>query len=260
MNHLGGAGGEGGATTTTSGGGGTVPGALEDENLVARYFLDDGANSPLVRDAAPNPVDLTLLLDDALQPTFIDHNGHQGLQWNEVSSWGRAWIESVNGTKFYDRLHDSEAATLEVVTTLLQVDDMGSRLLHFGANTTGGRLSLRMETPGALQLYINNNPIGFGSVPMSQRVVVHVVFDATAPSPARIYVDGAPTPVVMVGEGNAINLDDCHFAIGNRQSGSSDGRSPRGRIFYAAVYDAALTPDRVARHAAHLLADDDAPQ
>lgn len=236
-----------------------MPGALENGNLVARYFLDEAANSPMVADAAPNPVNLSLLLDDASQPTLIDHNGHHGLQWTEVSSWGRAWVESVSGTKFYDRLHGAPAATLEIVTTLLQVDNMGSRLLHFGANTSGGRLSLRMANEGEVELYVDNNPIAVGAMPMSQRVVVHAVFDATAPSPVRFYVDGAPTQVTTVGNANVINLDGCHFAIGNRLSGSGDGRSPRGRIFYAAVYDAALGPERIARHAAHLLVDDDAP-
>jgi len=259
-NGRGGAGGQGGASRTSTGGGGDVAPALEDEGLVARYFLDDDRASPRVADAAPTPVDLSIVLDDMQEPALVGMEGRRALQWSIETSWGRPWIPSVGGTKLYARLHDSELATLEIVVRLQSVNELGSRLLHFGSNTEPGRLSLRMGMPGELRYYVNDVPIATGKVPMGQRVVIHGVLDARMQvSPAALYLNGEPVSLTQTGFEGPIDLDDCHFAIGNRRSDASDGRSFRGRIYYAAVYDVAFTPTRVKAHAGHLLESDDTP-
>jgi hypothetical protein len=98
---------------------------------------------------------------------------------------------------------------------------------------------------------------------LTERRVVHVVLDTEAVDPterAQLFIDGSLVdPVVeeppSMGEGITLDIDR-HYVLGNRQIG---GRTFEGTMFYAALYDSALTLDEVADHAAVLAAFDDAP-
>jgi hypothetical protein len=76
----------------------------------------------------------------------------------------------------------------------------------------------------------------------------------------KLYKNGAPV-AKTAGEAPALDstLDlsnNRHLVIGNDDDG---GKAPAGKIYYAAIYAAALTVEQLTHNAAVLLAGDDTP-
>jgi len=211
-------------------------------------------------------------------------DGFRALSWNRIESNARASAEvrDVPGNKLHSELDGKEQATLETVVKLDQVSSQRSRIVHFGSGGEGGRLSLgswqdrysvcesRDGTPG-VDAFWNYKLLGCWPVPFNERVVLHLVIDTRAPSPddkTKLYCDGIPVRTIAIDEhgdksepasgGLDLRLDDDNLAtylvLGNREIGA---RSFIGELYYAAVYNKALTESEVETNAELLLERDD---
>jgi hypothetical protein len=269
-------GGQGGGTGGSgNAGGGTVtpqphPGTLTDRGLVARYFLDEAASGQTVTtvvDAAPNPVDLTLVYVNDVDGEHLgyteDANGNRGLAFDEASRDDRASV-AIDGTKLHTMIDGGTTITFEVVAEVLDTNSSSSRLSHFGFDQDH-TLSFETHVLTRLTGSVNDDTTGRVALyhPDVGRGVFHMVVDTAASGPAErtiIYVNGGAYPNLEGDapvEGAPLDLMmDRHYVIGNREVGE---RSIQGAIYYSALYNVALTPIEVAQNAALLLIDDDAP-
>jgi hypothetical protein len=92
------------------------------------------------------------------------------------------------------------------------------------------------------------------------KVAIHVVVDTTAEAPgdrARLFSNGdlvAPSPAQAIPQDAMLELDPGSlFVVGSAVS------SVRGSLYYLALYDGALSSERVADHADALASSDDRP-
>lgn len=255
----GGFGGAGASTSTAVGGAGGAPSIpLVDEGLLARYFLDEAPGSILVRDAAPDPLDLDLTAAPVM--AFEPLPKRSGLHWTQAGDGGLCATE-VGATKVAV-LDGATAATLEAVVEVSDAVLAGSRVVYFGDVDDSGRLGLVLPTTVSAEVRMSGN-VGTFEVDLASlgRVVLHAVIDTEAAEPAarvRLFVDGAPAVRVSgeeVAPATAVALPPEHtFVLGNRLS--SD-RSFEGTLYYAAVYDRALSQAEVLQNTASLLDSDD---
>ena len=269
----GGSTGEGGMTSaggSSVGAGGEPlmnPGALVDDGLIARYFLDEattGQPSEVI-DHTTDPLDLALTWDTTGEPAgyFEDPEGHRGIAFPAITRNDRASI-AIDGTKIQTRLAGSATMTYELVADIQAVEPLGSRLCHIGFDTDH-TLSLETNSITRLEMSVNHDLGGLGAVSLADlgRAVFHGVVDTREADPqerVRLYVNAsrvpnlAPTPP---DQNDTLVIDDGrHFVIGNREIG---GRTIQGTIYYAAIYDAALTAEQVLFNTTLLLANDDTP-
>lgn len=265
-----GSGGEGAATSAGGAGGsgagpfgGAPPAGLVDRGLVARYFIDEAASGTeptQLSDAADDPLPLAVHYDGTV--AFGERDGQRGLIFAVVGAFGRASVP-IGGTKVLSRLVGKTTSTLEAVVALDAVSTTPTRILHIGADTDSGKLT--MSAPLLDRIYLHSGDGRAGAWVASvgpTRVVLHVVLDTNAAPELRVrgYANGSPLPR-FGGEipeaGAAIVLDgDEHLVVGNREVGE---RSPEGAVLYAAIYDESLTEAEVLRNASLLLASDDQP-
>lgn len=286
----GGAGGIGQGGSSGQGGqggqGGSTPTALMgDDALVVRYFIDqdddDGMGVVSLHDAATVPLDLPVTLN-AGQPALGEDGGHWGLSWSATNSAGRA-TAPIGGTKLVinndpAELHMMSAATIELVLKVASVNASGSYLLSIAGLNAGAvedSFSLRATSTSTLQFLWNPNGGGAGDGPstiagawqsldLSTRKVVHMVLDttgATADARVQLYVNGQGatlgtfTPPV---QNKTIELTAASDALtlGNDPDG---GRSFQGVLYYAALYNMALTAGEIANNTDVLTVADDGP-
>lgn len=234
---------------------------LVDRGLVARYFLDDvGSGQPLpatMADAAPNPLDLSVLEDLAGEPDAVERTTGRGLTWDRAGRFGRIGA-LTDGTKIQSRLDRSRTGTLEVVA---RVDDAvsASRLVHIGELDLG-EFSLLVTNSIIVLAHGGDDQYRWSVAPPSRRAVYTLVFDSTLGDRSdriRLYIDGVDQGPANAGvdQNTEIRVPAGRsFLVGNRTSG---GYSPEGDIYYAAVYDSALDPSEVATNVSRLLARDD---
>ena len=258
---LGSGGAVGSTTTGTTGAGATTggPPRLADDGLLARYFLADaseGMGPTQVIDAAPNPLALPLTYD-AMSWSAIDD--HRGLSWSEAGADGRASID-VAGSKLIS-LSMSTQATIEVVLDVHAVVSQGSRYVHFGAGNAPGDLSLRADDIEHVELYLAGILVEQWPIDYSRgRLALHAVIDLAELSPShrvRLFVDGVETVPSAESTDLPLRIPDLSvdgFALGNRADGQ---RSFAGVLYYAALYDAALSPQTIGVDADLLGENDD---
>jgi hypothetical protein len=277
-----GAGGGVGGTSATGGNGGqansgggptmTHPGVLADDGLIARYYLDEAASGqgPTdALDAAPDPLDLALrYVGDpvTLMPvmSYTEDDGNRGLAFTTQGLDDVAFV-AVDQTKVAMALQGGTTMTYEVVATIKEVNSSSSRLMHVGTNQDH---TLSLETSGLSFISLEVNSLGSSQAPAPLpdlgRAVYHGVLDTAVAEPServKLYANGSRIPTLtvatMLDQDTPIDLGTGKFfAIGNREEG---GRTIQGVIYYAAVYQSALTPEQVAQNTALLLIDDDTP-
>lgn len=261
-------------TTGTTG----EPNALADDGLIVRYFLDEAASGQtptMLVDAAPQPLALPLVYSKmgGNNPVYVEQSGHRGLSWTKIELDGRATLP-VDAMKIQARLAGKTTATIEVVVEIDQVSANGSRVSHIGAGSEPGHLTLRSDNINKAQTYWQGDRLaGAWDVDWlaEGRAVAHVVYDTAQADPAdrvRFYLDGQQLPdaadtVEHPAQNQTITvpatamMKPVHFTLGNR--GEDGSRSFKGVLFYAALYDVALSDDAIAGNAALLEQDDDTP-
>ena len=239
------------------------PTPLVDRGLVTRYFLDEAASgmAPMTAfDAATNPLHLTIAY--STQPTFVERPTGRGLSWAAIGLGGA--FAGVSGTKIEQRLHLSTTGTLEAVIEVTAAT-AASRIIHIGRGTEFGDFTMGVNRQNQVVLGINGQASVFwpypGGLPAA-RAVLTIVYDTqrmNRNNRVRLFIDGqlqpASTNLVMRDDPLDI-LQGTAMVIGNRPI-SGVSYSPEGQIFYAAVYDSALSAAEVAQNAMILLARDD---
>jgi hypothetical protein len=259
-----------GGTTSSSGAdsSGGEPGVLVDEGLVARYYLDEAAAGqapPDAFDAAPDPINLTLNYNNG-QPNYFQSGAtHTGLRFAAATGSGYAGFGNVDHTKFEDVLEAAATTfTIEVCVAIEAVGGPGepSRVVWLGAPGNNGKMALLAGDTG-FSLAINDGIRRTWNPDLQSRHVVHVVVDtmqAAEADRARLYVDGvlvAPSSG-MVTEGETLSIPNgAYFLLGNELD---DNRSFEGTLYYAAIYDQALSVNDVSNNVDVLMLDDDTPQ
>lgn len=256
-----------GDTTGDDSSSGGPPAVMSDNGLIARYYLDEATSGEGPRsaaDSAPDPIPLTMNYNSG-QPEWTGPAADQtGLVWTMHSSTGYAAFGDVDQTKFEDAMETPGLeSTIEVV---VQIDDVGiadepSRVFWIGDNQDTGTLALLAGQFG-LGLGYEDSLRTTWPMPAAGRHVIHLVVDVMAAdgSRTRLFVDGvevAPGGLDEMNQGDALSVTNGeHVHIGNTLS---EGRSIEGIIFYAGLYNAALTEPEIAGNAAVLLASDDSP-
>jgi hypothetical protein len=237
---------------------------LVDDGLVVRYHIDEAASGQApteLADAAAEPLPLTLAYTPDM--SFVEVEGHRGLRYESPGGDGRAYT-LVDATKIQEALAGSTKITFELVIHIEGATLDHSRLIHLGAMTDHGNLSLQIDALSNLHLHFETDLITW-IVPYTLygRSVLHVVVDSADADPvarARCYLNASPCALVTgtpATENAAITVDaGKFFEVGNREAVQ---RSIRGVIFYAAVYAAALSEAQVLHNTALLHANDDTP-
>lgn len=244
----------GGQSAGGSGSGGAT--GLIDTNLLSRYFLDEadmGTPSVAALDAAPAPLNLGLRYDGIA--SYIEINGNRGLDWSTAGNVGDAFADfSAPSTKVW-LLQGVQGATIELVVDIKEVALTGSALLFLGDTVTvQGYFGIFANDASTVSMVVG--PTGGGTyqvaLPSLGRVVLTGVLDMG--SDMDLYVNGSPATAVSTMPSTVDLSTSTHIMLGNTRQYAF---SPRGQIFYAAIYTAALEPDEVAHNAQLLLANDD---
>ncbi|MGH1341881.1 MAG: hypothetical protein ACRBN8_10040 [Nannocystales bacterium] len=239
-------------------------GALSDEGLVARYYLDEAESGTVPKaafDSAEEPFPLALeYVENTMH--YASAFGHRGLAF-DVAGADDGARAPISGSKF-DGLEGATELTFEVVVRLDDAVGSDSRLVHFGRPNSGAA-TLSSEDPNQLQFVWNNTIVReWDYTPFSDGVahVLHVIVDTNAGSDAsrfRLLVDGnelPPTILSAVDPGEPASVpNDAFFALGNRDQ----ARAMQGILFYVAIYGVAISDTMVASHVPVLIADDDSP-
>lgn len=223
-------------------------------NAALQYLLDEGSG---LEAQSTGTVSLPLGLVD------VDHvedaAGNRGLRYDMVDQDSRA--DSGSMMEAAAALADHSALTLEVVADLEEVTREPSRIVDIDERNQGD-LSFRAASATELRLHVNDQEAALWTHDIRGRQVFHVVVDTNEVLPVtryRLYADGEQ--MTTVPENSVVELGDpieigslAHFVIGNRPDLQ---RSPRGTIFYVALYTRALSDREIEEHADALLADDD---
>jgi hypothetical protein len=273
--------GAGGSTSATGGGGaaggmggsggsGGTGGVLVDRGLVARYYLDEAASG---KDPT-HAVDANRVVDlehgwggaggEAWPVAYDEVAGQRGLRWTAVGAMGGPSSTPLGMTAVPQALMSTTTGTLELVADIEATSDMPPSHLFGLSRKEAGVGVFNLIAPDALTWRFgwDEMPGGFWAPPTG-RVVVHLVVDTDLATNNRrkLFVDG-----VLAEESNGSAPADgaslsgfmgVQITIGNRADG---GRSAQGIIYYAALYQSALTVGEVENNAAVLIVDDDQPQ
>ena len=151
---------------------------------------------------------------------------------------------------------------------MFHIDEVGayaSRIIHIG-NGTESRFTLESQgTDHLIFAWKNSQDIGYWTMSLTTRQVVHVVLDTNldpAGDRVKLYQNGMLMPkdnTKCKDPAKSAGVDlltNRHLVLGNTEDGQ---RSPKGTIYYAALYEKPFTQARAAEHAKILLASDDAP-
>lgn len=265
------------STGATDGGADSL---LGDDALLVRYYLDEvapgSAEGQTALDAGGDPtLDLPLFYDaGSMNPAYVEDDGQRGLSWSEHGQGGRA--EAPVAESKLMGLNDSTEATIEVVVDLQSAFESSqpwARILLWQPdivpfNVQMGLLGYRDEDAFMLDIRSawqvdNDPPTGRWSLASSPgRIVVHAVFDTTLGESERVrlFIDGELAEPVLVtppaqDETLFVSMD-AFLLLGNRPNNDT---SFGGTLYYAAIYDRALSSTEVGNNAGVLLADDDRP-
>ena len=231
--------------------------------LLARYWMEEassGQGPTQLLDDQASPLNLPITYDGANYSYTAPATG-RGWTSTTNNNQGRA-TTLVDGTKIQTTLDGATAATIEIVVAIDALNSSWSRLIHIGDNSDSGYFTLSSPNTTTLaftSLVTNRgqwNP-GFDGT----RAVFHLVYDSSEPTAGdrvRLYKNG--TLLTSTG-GTAPPLNETlsipngkYFAIANRELCC---RSFDGAIYYAAVYDGALTAAEASTKSTALLALDD---
>lgn len=276
--------GQGGAGQGGQGGqGGSTPVALMgDDALVVRYFINeaDGMGGLTLHDVPPpsaTPLDLPVTLD-GMQPSLVQDVSHWAQSWTATNSAGRPTVP-ITGNKLVTgatSLDGSKVATIELVLKVTAVNGAGSYLFSIAAVNgldIDDSFSLRATSTSALQFLWNASGGGdppsavagaWQNLDLSTRQVVHMVLDttsATAAARVQLYVNGmgaTPDAFTPPAQNKTIELTAAVDALtlGNDPDG---GKSFAGVLYYAALYNKALTAAEIVNNTTILTAGDDGP-
>ena len=232
--------------------------------LLARYWMEEAASGQAptqLLDDQTSPLNLPITYDGANYSYTAPATG-RGWTSTTTNNQGRA-TTLVDGTKIQTTLNGATAASIEVVLAIDALSTSSIRIFHIGDASDSGYFTL--SSPNATTLYFYSlgttlrgqwNP-GFDGT----RAVFHLVYDSSEPTAGdrvRLYKNG--TLLTSTG-GTAPPLNETlsipngkYFAIANRELCC---RSFDGAIYYAAVYDGALTAAEASTKATALLVLDD---
>lgn len=235
--------------------------SLVDTGLLARYFLADAvpdqALPATIMDSSPNPFDLAMDERAFGGPSPVEVATGRGLQWANRSASGRAEAE-LGTSKIHERLNGVRTATMEAVAHIESTAN-ASRIIHLG-RIERGLFSLLITD----EIYLSHNNDLYGwPLPaglLGRRAIFTLVYDTRHGAEGnrlRLYIDGTDQGPAnaTIPQNTEIQLaDNDRLVLGNRAGG---GYSFKGRLYYAALYDQALSPDEVAQNVAVLLTRDD---
>ncbi len=240
---------------------------LLDDGVLVRYFIDERKvlNPMLVLDAVEPPLNLLIHKDDLdVQPYRIDDGGNLGLAWDNPGGGGR--VRETVTQKVIDGLDDSAVLTIELVASLDDASAGGgsdvvrllevSDVVSVGASVIAGFIVIMNTSLGTFTMQWNR-----ADVESLGRSVYHVVIDTTDGNGGQrvtLYVNGAS----LGPPGNQIPAQDALFDVDDAKelvlgNGLFDDLSFGGTLYYAALYDVALSLDEVQAHTELLVADDD---
>ena len=239
----------------------TVPGGA---TLLARYWMEEassGQGPTQLLDDQASPFNLPITYDGANYSYTAPATG-RGWTSTTTNNQGRA-TALVNGTKIQTTLDGATAATLEIVVAIDALNSNWSRLIHIGDGSESGYLTLSSPNTGQLDFNSHGatlrgtwNP-GFDGT----RAVFHLVYDSSEPTAGdrvRLYKNGT---LLTRTAGTDPTLNETlsvpngkYFPIANREVCC---RSFDGAIYYAAVYDGALSASEASSKSTALLALDD---
>ena len=250
-----------GAADESTSTGGEEP-ELTDDGVVVRYFLDDyrrGAppNGGTAKDAGPMPVlDLPFVMQGG-QPAYDASSGNSGLTWTNASNNGRA-IAPVIDTKIMD-LDGLTEFTLEIVVDIEAANGAGTRYIHIGTSNDHS-IALVSDNPQSMHLRTHaSNGTAFWDPDLTNgRTVCTVVVDLSlmGADRYRLFLNGSEEVDATSSQNlEMVQIDAGHsISLGNRTDGD---RAMVGTLFYAAIYDRALSPDEVQQNADALGNSDD---
>ena len=220
--------------------------------LLARYWMEEAwsgqAPTQLIDDQA-SPLNLPITYDGA-NYTYTTLPTGRGWASTTTDNQGRA-TTLVDGTKIQTTLDGATAATIEVVLAVDALNASTSRIFHIGDASESGYLTLSSPNATTLNFYTLGATLrgrwdpGFDGT----RAVFHLVYDSSEPTAGdrvRLYKDGvllAKTGGTDPPLNEALSVPNGkYFAIANRELCC---RSFDGAIYYAALYDGALTASEV---------------
>ena len=244
-----------------------APTALEDTNLVVRYYMDEAESGTtpthlLDKSGVGTAVDVPITYSTNL--SYIEVSGNRGLNSSSNSATGIAKTGALSsGNKIPDNIHGAQKVTLEYVVDNHTTVSTGSRVfgLHNGDSGNGTVLFTHHTTGENSNFRLNDN-LGSGTYAFSSgRKVIHVVLDTTLAnggSRVRLYVNGVNAGISAqdIAQNATVSFSSTELVFMNRGSGN---RGFDGILYYAAIYDDAFDNGRVAEHYDILTADDDTP-
>ncbi len=241
---------------------------------LARWYLDDarddvlGGAATVLSDSAPTPLQLTLVPANG-QPTLSERASQMGLKWTSSGAGGNASVDYAS-TKLSaaspSGLDDSKAATIEFVAEILGAASE-SFIVDFQRATNQHQLAVSLSSIGStytIKVYVNNAVVAAWTADVAKmgRTVFTVAIDTTqgnGNNRVKLYRDGdlreLANAAAVIAQETLIDVGDAGtLRLGNSLAGTS---SPLGYVFYAAVYQTALTPGVIESNANVLRADDD---
>lgn len=247
---------------------------LVSDGVMVRYFIDEAvAATPPVLNDATGELPLDLVYEVGIMQ-FVEIDGNRGLSWIDSETTAAA-VAPISGSAL-ETLGGHTAVTVELVLTLDHVRS-GAHPLWIGGEGTAEdpaeHFDIRLNEPDAadpcnFHFRLGDSSAGRWLVPLGERVVIHALLDSRLPEAdrARLFINGGPgaapggeAPIRCVnnvdpGELLPIANTDV-LVLGNQRFAT--GKALPGVLYYAAVYDRALTDEEVADNAARLLCNDD---
>ncbi len=240
---------------------------LTDRGLVVRYFLDERRredNPATVVDSGPFNFNLPVLVRNLVRnPTFFGGDGQGGVSWSGDGQDGRLEEELSVNPGVRSRLDGVVRVTMETVAFVVNTAN-ASRFIHVGGDDELGWLMLGANDTNLIFGYDSASFIRWEHEDQiyNRRMVLTLVIDTTLAEEndrTQLYIDGVrfPGPSFPIDQNTAFAVPEgLSLVIGNRTGGNF---SPQGEIFYAAIYDVALSPAEVAANAEALAVFDDGP-
>ena len=232
--------------------------------LLVRYWFDEApsgqAAAQLIDDQA-SPLNLPIIYDGANQTYKVVSTG-RGWESTTTGNGGRA-STLADGTKVQTVLDGATSATIEIVLRVDALNSQASRLINIGDGSESGYFTLSSVNVNTLYFYMFGETLrgqwdpGFDGT----RAVFHLVYNSAEPTAGnrvRLYKNGVlqtKTGGIDPPLNETISIPNGkYFVMANRELCC---RSIDGDIYYAAIYDGALTASEVSTNATALLANDD---
>lgn len=234
--------------------------------LVVQYVLDeaaDGKGPTMVKDSAPNPLDLTIDYGGNDNMRYTSLLTGRGLHWDKSGGSGTA-SALIDATKVWNALQGKTQGTIEIVARFEAVEPTASRIFTIGLGTESGRFSLTSSAIDHVSFWwLDGAMVGDWQVNLASagRCLLHLVVDTSSTDPlnrVRLYLNGSTAgPNVASPPGLNLTIDlgpGRSLYLGNREGGV---RSFAGTLYYAALYDRALADVEIMSRASRLLSLDD---